>query len=107
MTHEERFTTSHWKTLLQQVVLEVQHMASICQVGLDAPGVAERVLANDGYVAGHSNPAAFKKLRDLMLLHHAVTRQMVDELGGTAAVTIAEQVRLHLAAHSHHSPDAP
>jgi hypothetical protein len=107
MTHEERFTTSHWKTLLQQVVLEVQHMASICQVALDAPGVAERVLANDGYVAGHSNPAALKKLRDLMLLHHAVIRQMVDELGGTAAVTIAEQVSQHLAAHSHHDPDAP
>ena len=101
MHHEERFTTSHWETLLQEIVLEVHQMASICQVPLADPGVAERVLANDAFVAGHHNPAAFKKLRDLLLMHYAITKQMVDELGGAAAVALAEHVRQHLAARSH------
>ena len=107
MDHEERFTASHWEELLQQIDLEVDQMAIVCQVPLAEPGMAERVLSNDGFVAGHENAAAFKKLRGLLAMHYAVTRQMVGELGGDATAAIAEHVRQHLAPRIGHQLDAP
>ena len=96
MTHEERFTTSHWKTLLQQVVLEVQHMASICQVALDAPGVAERVLANDASICGATHETAFRTLRGLLYLHYTEVLHISEVLSPEIAQVIADRVREHL-----------
>lgn len=107
MDHEERFTPGHWEELLQQIDLEVDQMAIVCQVPLAAPGAAERVLARDRLVARHDNPAAFEKLRGLLAMHYAVTLQMIDELGGDATVAIAEHVREHLAPRIGHQLDAP
>lgn len=107
MQHEERFTSEHWEQLLQSIDLEVAQMAIICRVPLAEAGVAERVLAQDTFVAGVDNPVAFNKLRGLLAMHYAVTRQMVSELGGDATESIAEHVRTQLAPRIGHQLDAP
>ena len=95
--HEERFTQGHWEEVLESIDLEIAQLAIVCRVPLLEPGVAERVLQRDALVCGHDNAAAFGKLRALLLMHYAVTRQMRDELGAHDAASIAAHVRTHLA----------
>lgn len=103
--HEERFTQAHWEEVLESIDLEIAQLAIVCQIPLLDPGVAERVLASDALVCGHDNPAAFRKLRGLLVMHYAVTKQMSDELGADHAVAIAAHVRKHLAPRIGHQLD--
>lgn len=107
MSHEERFTPSHWEELLQSIDLEVAQLAIVCRVPLLEPGVAARVLARDALVAGADNPVAFGKLRNLLAMHYAVSVQMAAEVGGDAAATIARHVREHLAPRIGHQLERP
>ncbi len=95
--HEERFTPDHWEELLKSIDLEVAQLAIVCHVPLLQSGIAERVLASDPTVCDSSNDAALAKLRNLLLMHFAVSRQMDAELGPHAAAAVAAHVRERLA----------
>lgn len=103
--HEERFTPEHWETLLKSVDLEVAQLAIVCGVPLLKAGIAERVLASDPTVCHSSNDAALAKLRNLLLMHFAVSRQMDDELGQDGAAIVAAHVRERLAPRIGHQLD--
>jgi hypothetical protein len=64
---------------------------------LDA-GVLRRVLQQDASVCGTDNPAAFAKLRALLMMHLALRTRSVDQVGAleTAAIEagVAEQLTL-------------
>jgi hypothetical protein len=103
--HEERFTPDHWEELLRSIDLEVAQLAIVCGVPLLQPGIAERVLKNDPLVCNSSSTAALAKLRNLLMMHFAVSAQMGSELGGDAAAAIAAHVRERLAPRVGHQLD--
>jgi hypothetical protein len=94
--HEERFTETHWSTLLESIDLSIAQEAIICHVPLLEEGVMERVLKRDALVCGHANPAAFEKLRSLLIMHFSARNQMALELGEEETTAIASSVREHL-----------
>jgi hypothetical protein len=104
-SHEERFTPDHWEELLKSIDLEVAQLAIVCGVPLLKPGIAERVLENDPLVCHSSNTAALSKLRNLLMMHFAVSAQMGGELGADAAAAIAVHVREKLAPRVGHQLD--
>ena len=79
------FGAAYWSQSLSEVDKEVARLATICNVRLLDPGVIERVLANDAGVCGTSNPLAFDKLRNVLMMHYAVRTRAVDQIGHTGA----------------------
>jgi hypothetical protein len=81
---------------LEGIDLEIAQMAIICKLPLLDPGVIERVLDNDSAVCGKSNPAAFDKLRALLVMHFAVRDRVATVLGQGEAAAIGAEIRAHL-----------
>ena len=77
---------------LYEVDKEVARQAMLCRIKLLDPGVLERVLKNDAAVCGTSNPKAFAKLRDLLMMHYALRDKVADSVGQAATVQIMEKI---------------
>jgi hypothetical protein len=81
-----------WTEDLEEVDREIAKMAVLCQVRVLEPGVIRRVLKNDASVCGSANPVAFRKLRDLLMLHLAIREKAVDSFGQAQAAAIEDYV---------------
>jgi len=86
------FGAAYWSQSLSEVDKEVARLATICNVRLLDPGVVERVLANDAGVCGTSNPMAFEKLRNVLMMHYAVRTRAVDQIGHTGADALMKEI---------------
>jgi hypothetical protein len=81
---------------LEGIDLEIAQKAIICHVPLLDAGIIERVLNNDDSVCGKPNPAAFEKLRALLVMHYAVRDRVAATLGQDEALAIGAEIRAHL-----------
>lgn len=81
-----------WMEQLDQLDREIARMALLCQVNILEPGVIERVLHDDESVCGTSNPAAFKKLHDLLVMHFLVRKRSVEDLGQAETIGIEQHI---------------
>ena len=77
---------------LEELDREVGRLAMLCRVRILEPGAIERVLANDRSVCGSDNPAAFAKLRDLLIMHFVVHGRWAAELGEAQTASIERYV---------------
>src|SRR5439155_20714541 len=77
-----------WAKNLDDVDREVARLATICNVRILDPGVIERVLENDASVCGSSNPIAFGKLRNALMMHYHIREKAVGALGEAGAARV-------------------
>jgi hypothetical protein len=86
-----------WTEDLEEIDREIARMALLCNVRVLDPAIVRRVLKKDATVCGTDNPAAFRKLHDLLMLHLAERERSVDSFGQaqTAAIEnyIVERLR--------------
>ena len=86
-----------WSRNLDEIDREVARLAIICNVRILDPGVIERVLNDDASVCGSTNPLAFGKLRNALMMHYHAREKALGALGeaGTARVVseIVERLR--------------
>jgi hypothetical protein len=87
-TKQDFYRVAWWERNLEEIDREVARLALLCRVSILDPGVIDRVLQEDMSVCGADNKIAFRKLRQLLMLHFAVRGKSADELGqaGTAAI---------------------
>lgn len=71
-TQRTQFPIGWWTDDLEEVDREIARMAMLCGTHLLEPGVIQRVLKKDASVCATSNPLAFAKLHDLIMLHLAI-----------------------------------
>lgn len=71
---------------------EIGRLAVLCQVKILEPGVIERVIKKDDSVCGTHNPEAFKKLRNLLMLHFAIHQKSVDMVGQAQTLGIEDYI---------------
>ena len=85
---DEEARGAWWAQNLDQLDHEIARLALLCQVPILDPGVIERVLRKDASVCGTSNPVAFARLRDLVMLHFVIREKSAGTVGQmqTAAV---------------------
>jgi hypothetical protein len=81
-----------WTEDLEEVDREIAKLAILCQVRILEPGMIRRVLKNDASVCGTANPAAFRKLHDLLILHMAIRQKAVDSFGQAQAAAIEDYI---------------
>ena len=64
----------------------------LCEVHLLEPGVIQRVLEKNTSVCGTSNPLAFAKLHDLIMLHLAIREKSAEAFGQAQIARVEEYI---------------
>ena len=85
-----------WGKNLEDVDREVARLATICKVPLLDAGVIQRVLDNDATVCGSSNPPAFAKLRQALMMHYHVRNKAVGAMGEAATQDVINEIVANL-----------
>jgi hypothetical protein len=88
--------TNFWGEQFDDLIAEIVRAASICQVRLLDPGVVDAVLNDNPSVCGHQNDAAFKKLRELLMMTFIIRGRAFDSLGPIEAQTLIDEISARL-----------
>jgi hypothetical protein len=81
-----------WANNLDEVDHEIARLASLCRVRILDEGVIERVLHSDASVCGSHNAVAFKKLREMIMLHFAIRQKSAEAVGQAETAEIERYV---------------
>ena len=81
-----------WAKNLDEVDREVARLSILCNVKILDPGIIERVLRNDASVCGSNNPAAFEKLRSMLMMHYTVRDKAVRAIGQDATSSLVTAI---------------
>jgi hypothetical protein len=94
----EKIRTEFWGHQLDALLTEIVRQASTCQVKLLEPGVVDAVLHDNASVCGHDNPAAFKKLRELLMMTFIVRGKAFEKLGPMETDALIQEISAKLKA---------
>jgi hypothetical protein len=83
---------AYWESNLEELDGEIARLAMLCEIRILEPGAIPRVLQNDASVCGTENPAAFTKLRALLMMHLAIREKAVDVFGQVATARVEDYV---------------
>jgi hypothetical protein len=89
----DRVRGAFWGGQIEAVMKEIAREATICHVRLLDPGMIEAVLRNDESATGSTNPRAFKKMRELLMLGFVVREKTLDRLGTLEGDELVRQIR--------------
>ena len=87
-TKQDFYQVAWYERNLEEIDREVARLALLCHLSILDPGVIDRVLQDDMSVCGADNKIAFRKLRELLMLHFAVRAKSADELGQAETAAI-------------------
>jgi len=86
------YMKTRWAMNLESLDRQIARLAMLCQVRLLDAGVADRVLHDDATVCGTSNPLAFRKMRELLLMHFTLLGREAEAVGVKEAAAIEQYV---------------
>jgi len=81
-----------WAKKFNDIDIEIAGLATICEVHLLDRGVVDRVIRNDATVCRNPNPAAFAKLRSLLMMHYTVRAEAALHLGNDDTALLVEEI---------------
>ena len=90
---------SEYKSLKHQasaVAHEISMLAIACQIDIDEPNVAERILRNDTTMCGRDNPDAFGKLRRHLMAFFPLEEAAIERLGAGQVRDTLDAVRAEI-----------
>lgn len=92
MADEPSYRTERWTKHFEEIDKEIAKYALLCKVRLLDPGVLKRVVDNDAAVCGTANPAMFRKLRSLLMMHYSVREKAVVALGPQETLRMVDDI---------------
>ncbi len=92
MADEPSYRTTRWTKHFEEIDKEIAKYALLCRVRLLDHGVIQRVLNNDASVCGTANPAMFKKMRGLLMMHYSVREKAVVALGPQETLRMVDDI---------------
>ena len=81
-----------WGEDLEAIDREIAKMAMLAKVRILDLGVIRRVLQNDATVCETHNPTAFRKLRELVMLHLKIREKLADSFGHAQTARIEDYI---------------
>ena len=81
-----------WAKNIDELDREIARLCLLCQVRILDPGIIERVLKKDASVCGTTNPVAFEKLHNMLMLYFANRQRSVDAVGQLVTAQIEAHV---------------
>lgn len=92
MADEPSYRTARWTKHFEEIDKEIAKYALLCKVRLLDPGVLKRVLNDDATVCGTANPAMFRKMRNLLMMHYSVREKAVVALGPQETLRMVDEI---------------
>jgi len=82
----------YWGRQIDAIVGELSRLAVACDIDILDPNVAQKALRGDESVCKRKNPAAFKRVHELLMLLFTVSGKSMDRLGDTDFASMAGPV---------------
>ena len=82
----------YWGRQIDAIVGEISKLAVACDVDILDPNVALKCLRGDESVCKRKNPAAFKRIHDLLMLLFTVSGKTMDRMGDAEFASLAGPV---------------
>jgi hypothetical protein len=82
----------YWGRQIDAIVGEVSKLAVACDVDILDPNVALKCLRGDETASKRKNPAAFKRLHELLMLLFTVSGKSMDRMGDAEFASLAGPV---------------
>ena len=92
MAEDHSYRNARWTKHFEEIDKEIAKYASLCKVRLLDPGIIQRVLNDDATVCGTVNPAMFRKMRSLLMMHYSVREKAVVALGPQETLRIVDEI---------------
>jgi hypothetical protein len=94
MSHQGNQSLEHGRVTKQfeDVDRELARLAYLCDVDLSNEDNVRGVIADNLPSAAARNPPAFKRMRDLLMLHYVLRERAVESIGATETQAILEDV---------------
>jgi len=80
-TPKVKTKNQYWGRQIDAVVGEISKLAVACDVDILDPNVVSKAARGDESVCKRKNPAAFKRLHDLLLVLFTVGGKTIDRMG--------------------------
>ena len=81
-----------WVKNIEEIDREIARLCLLCQVRILDHGIIECVLKNDASVCETSNPVAFEKLHNMLMLYFANRKRAVESVGQVETAQIEAHV---------------
>lgn len=81
-----------WVKNIEEIDREIARLCLLCHVRILDHGIIERVLKKDASVCGTSNPVAFEKLHNMLMLYFANRKRAVESVGQVETAQIEAHV---------------
>jgi hypothetical protein len=82
----------YWGRQIDAIVGELSRLAVACDIDILDPNVALKALRGDESVCKRKNPAAFKRVHELLMLLFTVSGKSMDRMGDTEFASLAGPV---------------
>ena len=92
----EAIHAQFWNDQFETLITEIARQATVAQVPLANPGIVEAVLRSDEATCGSSNPVAFRKLREALMMVFVVQKKAYDQLGPLETEAMIDEIRAAL-----------
>ena len=89
---ETKVQNKYWGRQIDAIVGEVSKLAVACDVDVLDPNVVQQCLRGDESVSKRKNPAAFKRLHELLMLLFTVSGKSLDRMGDAEFASLAGPV---------------
>jgi hypothetical protein len=89
---QDHMEIAWWVKNIDELDREIARLCLVCQVRILDQGIIERVLKNDASVCGTSNPIAFQKLHNMLMLYFANRQKAVEAVGQVQTARIESYV---------------
>lgn len=76
-----RVPNKYWGRQIDAIVGELSRLAVACDIDILDPDVAQKALRGDESVCKRKNPAAFKRVHELLMLLFTVSGKSMDRVG--------------------------
>ena len=82
----------YWGRQIDAIVGELSRLAIACDMDITDPNVVQQALRGDESVCKRKNPAAFKRVHELLMLLFTVSGKSMDRMGDTEFASLAGPV---------------
>jgi hypothetical protein len=82
----------YWGRQIDAIVGELSRLAVACDMDILDPNVAQKALRGDESVCKRKNPAAFKRVHELLILLFTVSGKSMDRVGDADFAALAGPV---------------
>lgn len=92
------FKHPYWGRQIDAIAHELSRLATVCDIELGRPGLAEKILKNDQSVCGRDNPKVFQQMRQHLMALFTLEERAIEQLGPEDTKDILDQVRASIIA---------